>query len=299
MRNLTKMNRLVAFYHKALQLQRDGLQRKPSFAVDAPERECVNCGARYRGNFCPACGQAATTRRFVFRDMFHSVFVTLLAGDNVFFRTSVALLLRPGYMVRDYLYGRRARYFKPVQMLVRLVAVYVLCSYIFNREYSVVNFVSDDIVSEHVHSETLARAIDALSSLLSNKAVYSLLLALISVLPFKLAFLGCKYQRPEGELVELNIAEHYYTLVYLSCLNLVVSILATPFSSVAAVSSVFGGTTFPLLLTFASVVYAQIFRLKAWNSILRSLLAIVLTGLFAASLVILAFGIFYGIDAVS
>lgn len=293
------MNRLVAFYHRALQIQRDGLQRKPSLAVGAPERECVNCGTHYSGNFCPACGQAATTRRFVFRDMLHSVFATLVAGDNVFFRTAGALLLRPGYMVRDYLYGRRARYFKPVQMLVRLVAVYVLCSYIFDREYSVVNFVSDDIVKEHVHSETLAHAIAALSSLLNNKAVYSLLLALISVLPFKLAFLGCKYLRPEGTMVGMNIAEHYYTLVYLSCLNLVVSILITPFSSIDTVSSVFGGLTFPLLLAFSSTIYAQIFDLKAWNSILRSLLAIILTVLFAAGLVILAFGLFYGLDAVS
>lgn len=293
------MNRLVALYHKVLQLQRDGLQRKPSLAVDAPERECVNCGAHYRGNFCPACGQAATTRRFVVRDMLHSVFATLVAGDNVFFRTAGALLLRPGYMVRDYLYGRRARYFKPVQMLVRLVAVFVLCSYIFDRGYSVVNFVSDDIVQEHVHSETLAHAIAALSSLLSNKAVYSLLLALISVLPFKLAFLGCKYLRPEGTMEGMNIAEHYYTLVYLSCLNLVVSILITPFSSIDTVSGVFGGLTFPLLLAFSSTIYAQIFGLKVWNSILRSLLAIILTALFAAALIILAFGIFYGIDAVS
>lgn len=275
------------------------MQRKPSLAVDAPERECVNCGTRYRGNFCPACGQAATARRFVVRDMLHSVFATLVAGDNVFFRTAGALLFRPGHMVRDYLYGRRARYFKPVQMLVRLVAVFVLCSYIFNREYSVVNFVSDDIVREHVHSETLAHAIAALSSLLSNKAVYSLLLALISVLPFKLAFLGCKYLRPEGTMVGMNIAEHYYTLVYLSCLNLVVSILITPFSSIDTVSSVFGGLTFPLLLAFSSTIYAQLFGLKVWNAILRSLLAIILTALFTAGLVILAFGLFYGLDAVS
>lgn len=293
------MKRIPALYNKLLQLQRDGLQRKPSLAVNASERECVNCGTHFSGNFCPACGQAATTRRFVFRDMLHSVFATLVAGDNVFFRTAGALLFRPGFMVRDYLYGRRARYFKPVQMLVRLVAVYVLCSYIFNREYSVVNFVSDDIVKEYVHSETLAHAIAALSSLLSNKAVYSLLLALVSVLPFKVAFLGCKYRRPEGTMVGLNIAEHYYTLVYLSCLNLVVSILITPFSNIDTVSSAFEGLTFPLLLAFSSTIYAQIFDLKAWNSILRCLLAIVLTALFAAGLVILAFGIFYGLDAVS
>lgn len=231
--------------------------------------------------------------------MLRSVFATLIAGDNVFFRTAGALLFRPGYMVRDYLYGRRVRYFKPVQMLVRLVAVFVLLSYIFDRQYSAIHFMSDDIVSEHVHSELLARAISALSSLLSNKAIYSLLLALIGVLPFKLAFLGCKYRRPKGTMVGLNIAEHYYALVYLSCLNLVVSILITPFSAIETVSSIFNSFTFPLLLAFSSIIYAQIFEIKAWKSILRSLLAIILTALFAAGLVIFAFGIFYGIDAVS
>lgn len=230
--------------------------------------------------------------------MLHNIFATLIAGDNVFFRTAGALLFRPGYMVRDYLYGHRSRYFKPVQMLVRLVAVFVLLSYIFDRDYSAINFVSDDIMSEHVHSEMLAHAITALSSLLSNKAVYSLLLALISVLPFKVAFLGCQYQRPEGTMVGLNVAEHYYTLVYLSCLNLIVSILITPFSSIDTVSSILNGFSFPLLLAFASTIYAQALGLKFWNSILRSILAFILTALFVASLVILAFGIFYGIDAI-
>lgn len=293
------MNGIVDLYTKIKQLQRDGLQGKPSLAVDAPERECVNCGTHYRGNFCPQCGQAASTRRFVFRDMLQSVFATLVAGDNVFFRTAGALLFRPGHMVRDYLYGRRARYFKPVQMLVRLVAVFVLLSYVFDRQYSVIHVISDDIIMEHVHSETLAHAIAALSSLLSNKAIYSLLLALVSVLPFKLAFMGCKYQRPEGTMESMNIAEHYYTLVYLSCLNLIVSILITPFSSFDTVSTVFGALTLPLLLTFSCIIYAQIFDLKVWKAILRSLSAFVLTALFTALLVILAFGFFYGIDAVS
>lgn len=293
------MNRLVAFYHKAIELQRDGLQRKPSLAVDAPERECVNCGTHYRGNFCPACGQAAATGRLAVKDMLRSIFATLVAGDNVFFRTAAALLLRPGYMVRDYLYGRRARYFKPVQMLVRLVAVFVLFSYLFDRDYSAINFMSEDIVNEHVHSEMLAHAIAALSSLLSNKAIYSLILALVSVVPFKLAFLGCRYQRPEGRMVGMNIAEHYYTLVYLSCLNLIISILVTPFSSIDTVSSILNGFSFPLLLAFASTIYAQALELRAWNSILRCLLAFVMTALFTAGLVIFAFGIFYGLDAVN
>lgn len=231
--------------------------------------------------------------------MLRSIFATLIAGDNLFFRTAGNLIFRPGYMVRDYLYGCRTRYFRPVLMLVRLVAVYVLLSYLFDREYSVIHFISDDILSQHVHSETLAKAINALSSLLNNKAIYSLLLAFISVLPFKLAFLGCRYKRPAGESAGMNIAEHYYTLVYLSCLNLIVSILLTPFSSIAGVTTTFNSVTFPLLLAFASTIYAQIFELSLWKSILRSFVAIILTAVFTAGLIIFAFGIFYGIDAVS
>lgn len=231
--------------------------------------------------------------------MLQSVFASIIAGDNMFFRTAGALLLRPGHMVRDYLNGRRARYFKPVQMLVRLVAVFVLVSYIFDRGYSVVHFMSDDIIHDHVHSETLAKAIGLLSSLLSNKAIYSLILAFVSVLPFKMAFLGCRLERPDGTTAGLNIAEHYFTLVYLTCLNLIISILCTPFASIDTVSAAFNGFTFPLLLGLSSCIYSQIFALPIWKSILRSLLAIVLTMLFAAGIVIFAFGIFYGIDAVN
>lgn len=293
------MKSFLEFRKRILKVQRDGLQRKPSLPVDAPEKECLNCGTHFCGRFCPECGQAASTRRLAVKDMVQSIFATLVAGDNVFFRTAGALLFRPGYMVRDYLYGRRVRYFKPVQMLVRLVAVFVLLSYLFDREYSVITFMSEDIMHDHIHSESLMRAIRVLSILLNNKAIYSLLLALISVLPFKLAFLGCRFNRPGGTKAGLNIAEHYYTLVYLSCLNLIVSILLTPFSSIETVSSLLNGFTLPLLLVFSSTIYAQIFDLNFFKSILRSLLGIIFTALFTAGIVILTFGLFYGIDAVN
>lgn len=290
---------IAAFYRSIRQLQRDGLRRKPSLAADGTEHECLNCGTRYQGNHCPACGQAASTQRLSLKDMLRSIFATFIAGDSIFFRTATALLFRPGHMVRDYIYGRRIGYFKPVMMLVRLVAIFVLLSYVFDRGYSVTTLISDDILTKHVHSETLTRAIAILSSLLNNKAIYSLLLAFISVLPFKLAFLGCRYERPDGTRVGLNIAEHYITLVYLSCLNLIICILVTPFSSIDTVSAAFNGLTFPMLLALASTIYGQLFSIRLWHSLLRSLLAIILTLFFTAGIVIFAFGIFYGIDAVN
>lgn len=289
---------MKTFLKRLHDIKRDGLQRKPSLAIDAPETECINCGTHYRGRFCPACGQAASTQRLTLKDLLHNVFATIIAGDNVFFRTAGNLLYRPGHMVRDYLYGRRIGYFKPVQMLVRLVAVFVLLSYIFDRSYSVINFVSDDILHEHVHSESLAKAIGVFTSLLNNKAAYSLILAFVSTLPFKIAFLGCRFKRADGTMMSLNLAEHFFTLVYLSCLNLIISIIITPFSSVSSISSVFNDATLLLLIVLSTAMYKQLLEKSLLTTVLRCIAAIILTFAFAALLIILAFGIFYGIDAV-
>ena len=48
--------------------------------------------------------------------------------DSGFFFTIKELFIRPGYMINDYITGKRIRYFRPLQMLFVLGAVYVLLS---------------------------------------------------------------------------------------------------------------------------------------------------------------------------
>ena len=104
-------------------------QQKPqhyAHAEYAEDVECKNCGRVYRGAYCPECGQAADTPRITFRSMILRTLDVWGFGNRSMPRTLVHLLLRPGYMITDYIEGRRQPYFPPIKMLFVLGAVYLL-----------------------------------------------------------------------------------------------------------------------------------------------------------------------------
>lgn len=87
---------------------------------------CKNCGEVYVGNYCSKCGQTRYTHRFTARNAFQNILSGFFNIDNGFSRNLLEFLYRPGYMIRNYLDGKRVNYFKPFQTLFVLAALYVI-----------------------------------------------------------------------------------------------------------------------------------------------------------------------------
>lgn len=96
------------------------------------EHECLNCHDHYTGKFCPRCGQPATTARFTWKVAFANFVDAYGLGERGMFRSMGDLLLRPGYLILDYLRGMRASYFAPFKMYFLLVAVSLLVTHGLN-----------------------------------------------------------------------------------------------------------------------------------------------------------------------
>ena len=98
--------------------------------VPAPLRTenctCRNCGHTFTGNFCPRCGQSRGTYRFQLKHAAGNILRSLFRVDGKFGHTLVALLYRPGHLMRGFMQGRRAAYSMPLQTLFLLVAFYLL-----------------------------------------------------------------------------------------------------------------------------------------------------------------------------
>jgi hypothetical protein len=88
--------------------------------------DCTTCGTRYQGNFCPRCGQSAKVGRYSFKTAFLLFLDVWGLGNRGMFRTLRDLLLRPGYMIRDYLQGMQMAYFPPFKMFFLLIALKLL-----------------------------------------------------------------------------------------------------------------------------------------------------------------------------
>lgn len=95
---------------------------------------CKNCGKTCTENFCPACGQKTATDRLTLYSMAHNVILGIFNCDRGIFYTVRSLFTRPGYMIREYLEGKRIRYFAPFQMLFVTAAIYVLLHSLFGLE---------------------------------------------------------------------------------------------------------------------------------------------------------------------
>lgn len=76
---------------------------------------CHDCGAPLTGPFCAACGQKDQERVVPIGHLAHEVFHELAHLDTRFLRT-LGALLRPGLLTREYLAGRRTRWFPPFRL---------------------------------------------------------------------------------------------------------------------------------------------------------------------------------------
>ena len=88
--------------------------------------ECATCGTHFEGNYCPRCGQSAQIGRYSFKKAFLLFLDVWGVGNRGMFRSIRDLLLRPGYMIRDYIRGMQMAYFPPFKMLFLLCTLSIL-----------------------------------------------------------------------------------------------------------------------------------------------------------------------------
>jgi len=94
--------------------------------------ECSSCGTVFQGNFCPRCGQSAKVGRFSFKKALLLFIDVWGLGNRSMFRSIRDLMLRPGYMIRDYISGMQSAYFPPFKMFFLLTAFSLIVEHGFS-----------------------------------------------------------------------------------------------------------------------------------------------------------------------
>ena len=89
------------------------------------EGPCRNCGAPLAPaqGYCGACGQKRIVGRISLHELSHDLIHALTHVDRSVLSLVWLLLVRPGDVARDFIEGRRRRYFGPFAFLVVCVAV--------------------------------------------------------------------------------------------------------------------------------------------------------------------------------
>jgi hypothetical protein len=118
------ITRRFKLYYKLIQRRQRYGMPPPSLNTDSCI--CKNCGHHFYGNVCNKCGQGRNIPRITYKNTIKNFFSIMFHINHGFWLTSMELLYRPGYMIKDYIAGKRIRYYHPFAMLFVVGAIYII-----------------------------------------------------------------------------------------------------------------------------------------------------------------------------
>jgi hypothetical protein len=139
------------------------------------EKNCLNCNALVAGRYCQVCGQENIEPKESFWHMVTHFINDITHFDGKFFTTTKLLLLKPGFLPREYLRGKRASYLHPIRMYIFTSAFFFLIFFSFSggviTEDKEVSEKNEQLISNQ-------KKIDGIDSLITDTRDSVLLFAL-------------------------------------------------------------------------------------------------------------------------
>ena len=233
------------------------------YQMDETEHVCNNCGHTFVGNYCPVCSQSARHGRITWLAIWQGIGQLWGIESRSAIYTLWQLLWRPGYLVRDFISGKRQVSYPPVKLLFILAAVIAVIQYFFP-------------VPEPEIMETGYRYIDAAGKWLNtHDNISALLFGCIFILPTWVLF------RKAPRYPNHTIPEGFFLQVYIAILSFTISSL---FAEVNHIST-------PLTFVYMFATYKQLFGYGYWQTLWRwivcaALSLVTLTMIVTAAMVI-------------
>jgi hypothetical protein len=107
-----------------------------SHSKERHEKICLNCNAELHGRYCHVCGQENIEPKETVWSLITHFFYDITHFDGKFFSTTKYLITRPGFLPKEYIEGRRARYLHPIKMYVFSSALFFIFFYsLFQLNY--------------------------------------------------------------------------------------------------------------------------------------------------------------------
>ena len=254
---------------------------------EASDTICLNCHTEFIGNYCPSCGQPASTQRFTVKKALMATLEVWGMGNRSLPRTVWNLLYRPGQMIGEYLDGKRMPFFPPVKMLFVLCIFFAVESSLLgektiseqitsslndealkkdfkeNGNNTVVNFNGKNISTE----EMVTTVKDIVVWMDQHKAV-----ELICLHSFFMLFAWLVFRKSPTR-PKSTLAEHFFTQVFMSGQMMALSIIYLPIFSNGKEDYAFYPLPWWLLFILFVWDYKYIFGYK-WRATIRKVIVV-------------------------
>jgi hypothetical protein len=104
-----------------------------SHQPERKEKDCLNCGNIVHGRFCHVCGQENIITHQNFFSLTQHFIYDVLHFDGKFFDTLRHLLFKPGFVAKEYIKGKRAKYLDPIRMYLFTSAIFFVVFFSVNK----------------------------------------------------------------------------------------------------------------------------------------------------------------------
>ena len=93
--------------------------------METPQLQCKNCEAYLKTefDFCPKCGQKVNDKLTI-RVLFYNTISNYFSFDARFLKSFFPLMVKPGYLARKYIEGKRLLFLHPAQMYLFISVVF-------------------------------------------------------------------------------------------------------------------------------------------------------------------------------
>ena len=234
---------------------------------------CCNCGAESENNYCPRCGQKAVYGPITWHSVWQGVMDVWGVGTRSLPYTLWQLLWRPGYLIRDYISGKRQVSFPPVKMLVVVaVAFFFVGNWFFPEFWGEFQETEDDVSTE----TGVIYFMETFGIWLSQHYEWAFLTVFSSlIIPTWFVFRSAprfpRHTLPQGFFIQVFMTNQF--LLWLFIGSLVLRLLQ--------ISDVETAVTVMVLLTMILVLlidYHQLFGYGWWGTAWRIIAAVVMIG---------------------
>ena len=216
------------------------------------QHKCHNCENTFVGNYCPHCSQKAGVGEI----SWHTVRMSVMEVWGMHTRSMLyslwQLMFRPGYMISEYINGKRQVSFPPVKMLVILGIISVIIDSLFVVDKRIIQFAPSN-------DEEFKFILNFLTWLSAHPGWGWLFITCFMIIPtwaiFRYSPRNAKHSIPQG----------FFIQVFMSVQVLIVDDLADIISDVFYVM-------IPLCYMYTN---RQLFGHKMWGTVWRTLLVLI------------------------
>lgn len=94
---------------------------------------CKNCGNEVTDKYCSHCGQVNSTSRLSVKELLWNFWDVFTHAESGIIKAISLLTLKPDYVAKEYISGKRKKYFSPVKYLIVVVTLSALLILNYSR----------------------------------------------------------------------------------------------------------------------------------------------------------------------